>query len=312
MSVPLPSRLRQRTCRSCTPFASAPPSSVPVSLPPSSLTAACHAYAVPRSVVNAPYSKPIASASSSTSTATVHASVFSSSRPSRRLGRGASGGGCCPGGSPGGGAPGGCVEGWAETSVVMRGSCRSRFPSEGDAQSQIRPHTLVADAVSDVHVHRADRAAPARDDADAGIKDFFAPCIGGGADIEERGGAPVVSKPVLIFGRRRHEILGGQHRTRDVVTDALIAVAAHRIRTAGAKQQRSRNAARTAAREDAAEFGAQQHEVFLADRQILLAARVAADKRLVGQHALDCEARLDVNQIARARKQRVVGMAAGP
>src|SRR3954451_5135609 len=226
MSVPLPSSARQRTARSRTPLASAPPSSVPLSLPPSSRTAACHAYAVPRSVVSAPYTRPSARTSSNTSTTTIQPSVFSSRRPAPRRFPGGCGAPGCPA-APGGSLPGGGAGGWAETSVVMRGSGKRRFPSEGDPKRQIRPHASVADAVGHVDVDGTDRAAPARADAHARIKHSFPPGVGRGADVEERGRAPVVREPVLIFRRPRQQILGRQHGTLNVVTDALVTIATH-------------------------------------------------------------------------------------
>ncbi len=174
MSVPLPSSARQRTARSRTPLASAPPSSVPLSLPPSSRTAACHgvrgaALGGERAVhetqrQNEQQHQHRDRPAERLQQQTAGASALREAAAARR----------CPA-APGGSLPGGGAGGWAETSVVMRGSGKRRFPSEGDPKRQIRPHASVADAVGHVDVDGADRAAPARADAHARIKHSFAP-----------------------------------------------------------------------------------------------------------------------------------------
>src|SRR6266702_156662 len=185
MSVPLPSKLRQRTSRICSPVAIAPPSSLPSSWPCSNFTAVCHTYAVPRSVTTTPYSSPPTSATSTAGTVIAHAIFFHKRR--RFLGGGVSepsgprGGGpprgSPPGGSPPGGAPpDGWSDGFSDGSVVMLKKCR-RFSvmSERDTERQIRPHAAVTRAVREIDVDRADGAAPSRAQADARIEDFLVP-----------------------------------------------------------------------------------------------------------------------------------------
>src|SRR5258708_3655800 len=146
----------------------------------------------------------------------------------------------------------------------------SWMKSESDAEREIWPHAFITDAVGEIDVHPPERAAPTRAETEAREENVFAPGVGGRADVEERRRAPVAVEPVLVFAGCGDEIFGRQDRAADIVTDALEAVAAHRVRTARAEQQRGRHAARRAAREHAAQFRPKPHEVALSDRQSLL------------------------------------------